>query len=117
MILKKRLAREIIMQLHNRKVAEAAEGHFNRVFQKRELPQEIAEYRVSFSTPNNIREILVQTNLADSASEATRLITQGAVKIDGIKVSNKSDPVRSGNIISVGRRRFAKVIDSDRLGK
>ncbi|MFH1775495.1 MAG: tyrosine--tRNA ligase [Chloroflexota bacterium] len=117
MLLKKRLAREIIIQLHDRKAAEGAEEHFNRVFQKKELPQEIAEYRVSLSTSNSIRDILVQTNLAGSASEAARLISQGAVKIDGKRVSGKSDPVKSGNIISVGRRHFARVIDSSGRGE
>ncbi|GAI83060.1 unnamed protein product, partial [marine sediment metagenome] len=48
-----------------------------------------------------------------SRSEANRLIAQGAVSIDGEKVSDNIAPVQSGSIIKVGKRRFAKVINTD----
>ncbi|GAI67043.1 unnamed protein product, partial [marine sediment metagenome] len=48
MTLKKRLAREIVTQLYNQRAASEAEEHFVRVFQKREVPEEIPEYRISF---------------------------------------------------------------------
>jgi len=122
MALKKRLAREIITQLYDQKAAAEAEEHFVRVFQKREVPEEIAEFRLSFKdlspqkmevTGVDISKLLVVTGQAKSRSEANRLITQGAVSIDGKKVASNVAPVKNGSIIRVGKRRFAKVIDND----
>ena len=113
MVLKKRLAREIITQLYNQKAAAEAEDHFVKVFQKRELPEEIKEYHVTLHAGISLRDILVETHLAKSRSEANRLIAQGAVSIDGEKVTSSIAPIKSGSIIKVGKRRFAKVINSD----
>ena len=137
MELKKRLAREIITQLYDQKAATEAERHFAQVFQKREVPEEIPEYRFSFlkfATPPaesveearrtgikfmrmddwDVSRIIVQTGQAKSRSEANRLIEQGAVSIDGKKVTSNIAPIESGSIIKVGKRRFAKVINTDR---
>ena len=113
MVLKKRLAREIITQLYSKKAAAEAEDHFVKVFQKRELPEEIKEYHVTLHAGISLRDILVETHLAKSRSEANRLIAQGAVSIDGEKVTSSIAPIKSGSIIKVGKRRFAKVINSD----
>ena len=122
MTLKKRLAREIVSQLYDQKAASEAEEHFVRVFQKGGEPEEIPEYRISFSKfvpqleePWNldISRLLVATGLAKSRSEANRLITQGAVSIDSEKISSNIVPIKSGSIIKVGKRRFAKVINTD----
>ena len=136
MDLKKRLAREILSQLYDQKTTSEAEEHFVRVFQKREAPEEIKEHRFSFlevATPAaesadearrtgikiyqlgdwDVSRIIVQTGQAKSRSEANRLIQQGAVEIDGEKVTSNIAPVKSGSIIKVGKRRFAKVINTD----
>jgi len=124
MMLKKRLAREIMTQLYSQKDITEAEEHFIKVFQKREAPEEIPEYRLSFNElapqltePWNIdiSRLLVVTGLVKSRSEANRLIAQGAVSIGGKKVTSNVAPVKSGSIIKVGRRRFAKVINTDRI--
>ncbi len=113
MVLKKRLAREIITQLYDQQAAAEAEEHFVKVFQKREVPEEIKEYHVHLSAGIGLRDVLVETHLARSRSEANRLIAQGAVSIDSEKVTNNVAPVQSGSIIKVGKRRFAKVINAD----
>ena len=113
MVLKKRLAREIIAQLYDQEAAAEAEGHFERTVQRKEVPEEIKEYRVTLTASTDLRGVLVVTGLAKSRSEANRLIAQGAVSIDGEKVTSNITPVKSGSIIRVGKRRFAKVIDSD----
>ena len=61
----------------------------------------------------NAANLLVVTNLAKSRSEANRLIEQGAVSIDGEKISGNIAIVKNGSIIKVGKRRFAKVINTD----
>jgi len=137
MELKKRLAREIITQLYDEKAAAEAQRHFARVFRKKEVPEEIPEFRFSFAevaTPMgdsvgeektnkliwlgadewDISYILVETGQAKSRSEANRLIVQRAVTIDGEKISSNVTTLKSGSIIKVGKRRFAKVINADR---
>jgi len=115
MTVKKRLAREIVAQLYSQKAATEAEEHFVKVFQKREAPEEIKEYQVDLRAGIGLRDILMETHLAKSRSEANRLIAQGAVSIDGEKISDNIATVKSGSIIKVGKRRFAKVINTDRI--
>ncbi len=119
MMLKKRLAREIITQLYDSKAAGDAEGHFERTVQQKEMPDEIAECRLSFKelcpsgSEIDISRLLVATGLAKSRSEASRLIKQGAVSIDGDKTSTSTATIKSGCIIKVGKRRFARIINQD----
>jgi tyrosyl-tRNA synthetase len=93
MLLKKRLAREIIAQLYDPKAAGEAETHFEKTVQQKEMPAEIPECRLSFkelcqpSGEVDISRLLVAAGLAQSRSEASRLITQGAVSLDGKKIS------------------------------
>jgi len=117
MTLKKRLAKEIVAQLYSQKEASDAEEHFVKVFQKRERPEEIREYSVTLTAGIGLRDVLVATHLAKSRSEANRLIDQGAVELDGKKVTANITPIKSGSIIKVGKRRFAKVINTDKLNQ
>lgn len=126
MELKKRLAREIVTQLYDQKEATEAEEHFARVVQKREKPNEIQEHYISFSKITSkrankvfidISQLLVETGLAKSRSEANRLIYQGGTIIADEVVTSRMAPiemVQSGTVIKVGRRRFAKVINTDK---
>ena len=59
--------------------------------------------------------VLVATKLTKSRSEARRLLNQNAIEIDGKKVSSNIIPIKSGSIIKVGKRRFAKVINTDSI--
>ena len=124
MILKKRLARELVIQLYDPQAATEAEEHFVRVFQKGEAPEEIPEFRLSFRglapqqmevTGVDISKLLVVTSQAKSRSEANRLIAQEAVSIDGKRISANIAPIKTGSIIKVGKRRFAKVINTDTI--
>jgi len=124
MALKKRLAREIVTQLYDKKATNEAEEHFVRVFQKREVPKEIKEHHISFIelAPNktepwniDISRLLVSIGLAKSRSEANRLIVQGGTVIADETVTSHIVRVQSGSIIKVGKRRFAKVINTDTL--
>ncbi len=63
----------------------------------------------------DITNFIVATHQARSRSEATRLIRQGAVSIDGEKIEISFAPIKSGSIIQVGKRRFAKVINTDKI--
>ncbi len=112
---KARLAREIVTLWHGAKAAEAAEAAFRRVFVSKELPEQIPEGLISrdelVQGKARVGKLLVLLGLAESNSEARRLISQGGVSIDGTRVRdiNTEVVVQDGLILRVGRRRFAKV--------
>jgi tyrosyl-tRNA synthetase len=122
MNLKKRLAREIVKQFHGKQTADEAEGHFTRVFQKREIPEEIHTVELRGDLPpsgkvetkvqRDITNLLVEAGLVKSRSEANRLLAQGAIEVDGEKVSSNLATLKDGSVIKVGKRRFLRIVDS-----
>jgi tyrosyl-tRNA synthetase len=110
MTLKKRLAREMVTQLYSQKAASEAEEHFVKVFQKRELPEEIPTISAGQA---DLRHLLKASGLARGTADAARLINQGAVEIDGKKVTDPNYIVPSGSIIKVGKRRWVRLVDAD----
>jgi tyrosyl-tRNA synthetase len=110
--IKVELAKRIIADFHSPSAAEAAEEEFNRIFKRKEAPDEIEERTVA-ATDWGLRALLVETGLATSNAEARRLIEQGGVSIDGnlITTPNHIEPVKQGTTITikVGKRRFLRV--------
>ena len=107
MTLKKRLAREIVAQLYGAKEADEAEAHFNKVVQKKEVPENIKVSHIPKG--KDFLDTLVGTELAKSRSEAMRLIKQKAVRVDGETVETSSWTCESGSVVNVGPHRFVKV--------
>ena len=109
--IKVKLAQEIVARFHSQKDAEAALADFEARFRHGALPDEIPE-KIIQSPDSEIAlvQLLKQTGLTASTSEALRMIEQGAVKLDGEKVENKSTQIKRGEtvIIQVGKRKFAK---------
>ena len=108
MVLKKRLAVELVTQLHGHDNAVKADEHFTNVFQKREMPEEITEIKVT--ADEDIRDIITRANIAKSRSDATRLLQQGAISIDGVKLTSGKTAYQDGNIIKVGKHNFIKLV-------
>ena len=108
MVLKKRLAVELVAQLHSREEAVKADENFTNVFQKREMPEEITE--VTVAADEDIRDIITRANIAKSRSDASRLLQQGAVSIDGVKLTSGKTAYQDGNIIKVGKHNFIKLV-------
>jgi tyrosyl-tRNA synthetase len=108
MILKKRLAVELVTNLHGREEAVKADENFTNVFQKREMPEEITEIEVT--ADEDVRDIITRANIAKSKSDATRLLQQGAISIDGVKITSGKTAYQDGNIIKVGKHHFIKVV-------
>ena len=77
-------------------------------------PLVVLERDVKFGI--DLSKLLVSTGQAKSRSEANRLIAQGAISIDGEKVTGNIIEVKSGCIVRAGKRRFARVIDIDITG-
>ncbi len=110
---KKRLARELLVQLYSAKDADEAELHFQKVVQNKEIPEDIPSITVKEPNPD-IRRLLVENKLAASMSEAVRLIKQGGVKVDGNKVEGFNAELHDGSVIQAGKRAFVKVVLLDR---
>lgn len=108
--LKMLLARELVTQLHGAASAAAAEEEFVRIFQKRELPSEMPEYRVA--GPRNLIDLLVEAGLASSKSEARRLVQQGGVRLDEAVMSDQDATVSISEpaVLRVGKRRFMRLV-------
>lgn len=110
---KMRLAREIVTQYHDSEQAKAAEEEFKRMFQQKDLPDEIPEFRPTEDMLDEVwlPKLIVAAGSANSTSEARRLIVQGGVKVDGIKIDdpNLNINLSAGMIIQVGKRKFFKI--------
>ncbi|MFA5628934.1 MAG: tyrosine--tRNA ligase [Dehalococcoidales bacterium] len=113
MELKKKLGREIVTKLHCKEAAIMAEEHFARVVQNKEIPDEIEEYCYNLNSEVDLKDLLVKINMVKSRSEAGRLIDQGAVSINGQIVTAGNLKIDTDSIVKVGKRRFAKLVNSD----
>ncbi len=107
---KMELAREIVGIFHNDTAAVEAQEQFKRVFQEREMPEEMPEFLMS--GPVNIISLLVQTRLAPSKSEARRLVEQHGVKLDGQTVDSVEAMVdiSAPTVLQVGKRKFVRLV-------
>ncbi|MEK7708144.1 MAG: RNA-binding S4 domain-containing protein, partial [Pseudomonadota bacterium] len=111
--IKVKLAQEIVTRFHSQRDAVEALTDFESRFKHGALPDEIPEKIIQ--TQENempLVQILKLTGLTASTSEALRMIDQGAVKLNGEKVENKSTKIMRGEsvVIQVGKRKFVKAV-------
>jgi len=106
---KAKLAKEIVRIYHGEKEAQRAEDEFQKVFQEGKRPSVIPTMKVTSTT---VGELLVETGLANSKSDARRLIEQGGVKINDEIQKDAAEQIeaQSGMIIQVGPRRFMEIL-------
>lgn len=110
--IKRRLAREIVTLYHSHDDAVSAEKEFDKIFVKKDIPDEIEERAYGIpDTGVSILQLLSDTDLASSKSEARRLVEQGGVSIDGEKISDSKAIIKANKPITVkvGKRRFLKI--------
>lgn len=113
--LKMKLAFEITKLYHGDKEAVRAEENFISVFQRKGIPEDMAEYRLDAETASgsgiDMAELLVKLGFCASKSEARRLIEQGAVRINGEKLNSFSVPgLNNGDVIQAGKLKFARIL-------
>jgi len=103
-----RLAEEIITRFHDKDQALKAQQNFIDRFAKNQIPDEMDEF--SFSKGIKVANLLKDSNLVSSTSEAFRMIKQGGVKVDGEKLTDKDLAPDEGTLVfQVGKRKFARV--------
>jgi tyrosyl-tRNA synthetase len=106
------LAQEIVTRFHSRQAAVDALAEFEARFQKGVLPDDMPEAAVAAVDGGlAIPQLLKQAGLVDSTSEAIRMIQQGAVRLDGERISDKAVVIKAGSVVvaQVGKRKFARI--------
>jgi tyrosyl-tRNA synthetase len=106
------LAQRLVGSLHDPAQAAAARDEFFQVHRDGQLPTEIAEVSLDLSRPWDIRELLVACGMANSKSEAARLVSGGAVDVAGERVVDWREAVRptAGSVLRVGPRRVVRLV-------
>ena len=108
--IKRRLARTFIAMYHNEEEAIKAEEEFDKVFIKKEVPDDIPEIKL-IDKKLSILDLILKVKFAPSKGEAKRLVTQGGVSINGSKISDIGAKIIVENdmVLKVGKRKFIKL--------
>ena len=109
MDIKRQLARQIVISYYDKEKAIEAENNFNNITVSKGIPEDIQEYKLEEETL--LVNIIHDSGLLPSKSEARRMIKQSAVRIDGDVISDINLELTSGDtrILKVGKRRFLKI--------
>ena len=106
------LAKELIARFHDDQSANLAEENFINQFQKKNIPDDIEEVSITISESSiPLTNLLKESGMTSSASEAMRMIKQGAVRINEEKITDTKHIIDSGSsaIYQVGKRKFKKI--------
>jgi len=125
---KKQLAREIVAQFHSPEDARKAEEEFEGVFVGGGVPENVVEFKISFSEyPHvyvglyDLPHIMAAAGVVSSVSEARRLIRQGAIEkvsADGSeRIHRFVVPLSNGDLFRIGKHRFLRIVDADRRSR
>ena len=116
---KRRLASLVVDTYHGAGAGEAASGHFDSLFKRREIPDEMPEFELSAADAElgvqdgtvAVGKLLVRTGLVSSGGDAQRQIQQGAISVDGEKVADRMAriPATGEVVLQRGKRHFARV--------
>ena len=110
--IKVQLAMELVARFHSQEDAHKALADFETKFKRNEIPDDLPEQLIQIeNTTIGLGVLLKQANLVASSSEGNRMIDQGGVKIDGMKISDKNYQLDKGAlfVVQVGKRKFAKI--------
>ncbi|MFN4063853.1 tyrosine--tRNA ligase [Azoarcus communis] len=106
------LAQEFVARFHGQAAAEAALADFEARFQRNAIPDDLPEVRVAVGEGMAVFQVVKQAGLTGTTSEAMRMIEQGAVRLNGERVDDKSLMLGAGEtvVLQVGKRKFAAVV-------
>jgi tyrosyl-tRNA synthetase len=111
--IKRSLAKKLVEMYYSLETAKEAEEEFDNIFVKKGLPEEIEEYKIKVNLKEiEILDLIVNVGFAPSKGEARRLVMQGGVTIDGVKISDVKEIIqlKDNKILKVGKRKFIKLI-------
>ena len=110
---KAQLATELVARYHGAEAAKRAREQFEAQFSKGQIPDDIPEYPISKIQEENIfiPKLLKEAGVVGSTSEARRLIKQGAVSLDGKRISDvEIERPSSGAVFKIGKRRYLRLV-------
>lgn len=109
--IKKELARTIISELYSEEEAEPSQENFEKTVQKHELPEEIPTVSMDPNKHLQVSELLVELGMADSKSEAKRLVEQGGVEVNSEVIESPTQEIipEDNMIIKAGKRNFIRI--------
>jgi len=115
---KRRMAREVVDLYHGSGAGGEAEGRFDAVHKRKEIPKDIPEVKLPASLGPADRvwlaRLLAEFGLAKSNSDARRLIEQGGIRIDGQRITDPELEVAvtdlPGKVLQVGTRKFVRIV-------
>ena len=110
---KARLAREITAVFHGAAAADEARAAFDRQFSQGEVPQDVPAVAFTWDAPVALPVLLRDLGLAESSSDARRVIEQGGVKLDGAVCKDPKfavSPPGAPLLVQVGKRRFVRLV-------
>lgn len=114
MDVKMRLAQEVIAGFQGQDAAQKAAENFQRIFRDRQAPVEAPVKKVARGVPKKLTALLVELQLAPSKSEAIRLIEQGGVEIDEVRIDDARKDIDLGKpgefLLRAGKKRFLRVV-------
>lgn len=105
---KMQLAREIVAVYHSPEAAAAAEEAFIKVFQHKDIPDEMPE--VVLQAGETVLDVLVANGLAASKGEGRRLIQQNGVRLDGETLTDPNQVFPHPGVLQAGKRRFLRLV-------
>lgn len=105
--IKKELAKIIVKEQYDENMAKKAQEEFESTVQNKEIPENMP--LISVSKNKTVLDFLIEAKFAQSKSEAKRLIEQGGVFINDVKIIDQNLIIKSG-IIKVGKKRFVKIV-------
>ena len=110
MEIKRELARDVVALYYDGERVLEAEAHFNNVVVKKGIPDDMPTYVLE--SERLVVNVIAESGILKSKSEARRMITQGAVQLDGVLVDNIQAIVLPGakQVLKVGKRRFLRII-------
>ena len=111
MDLKKQLARSVVTLYYDIEIAKEAEAHFNNLVVKKGIPDDMPEF--GMNGEKLLVDLIAESGILNSKSEARRMITQGAVRLDGALVDDINAMVFSGGeqVLKIGKRRFLRIVE------
>ena len=111
---KMELAHFIVAGFHGEAAARAAGEEWDRIFSKRETPEDAPEVRMPANGTKRLSVILVETKLAPSRAEAERLIKQGGVEIDGARIEDVKRELDLSKpaeyLLRAGKKKFLRLV-------
>ena len=111
---KMQLAREVISTFHGEEAARKAADNFQRVFRDRQAPEEAKVEKLPRGPARKLMALLVDLKLISSKSEAERLIKQGGVEIDGVRIDDPRKDINLSKpaefLLRAGKKKFVRVV-------